>query len=106
MVLPTLLIYKRWKMKVRNLEVGKVVLLRYPGQFKSDYPLGKVVEVHPSADGLVRQVSVQFRKRNPKKSPAAYNVKPPLLKKVAVHLLHRLELVDQELHQAGKRPKG
>ena len=105
-VLPTLLIYKRWKMKVRNLEVRKVVLLRYPGQFKSDYPLAKVVEVHPSADGLVRQVSVQFRKRNPKESPAAYKVKPPLMKRVAVHLLHRLELIDQELHQAGDGPNG
>ena len=52
-------------MKARNLEVGEVVLLRYPGQFKSDYTLAKVVEAHPSAEGLVRQVSVQFRKRSP-----------------------------------------
>ena len=104
-VLPTLFSYKRWKMKTKNLEVGEIVLLKYPGQFKDDYTIAKVIEVHPSADGLVRQVTVQFRKRNPRESSTVYKSKPLLQEKVAVHRLHRLELVDEELHQVGDAAK-
>ena len=80
-VLPTLFSYKKWKMKVKNLEV------------------------HPSADGLVRQVTVGFRKKNPRESSAVYKSKPLLQEKVAVHRLHRLQLVDEDLHQVGDAVK-
>ena len=104
-VLPTLFSYKRWKMKVKNLEVGEIVLLKYPGQFKDDYTIAKITEVHPSADGLVRQVTVGFRKKNPRESSAVYKSKPLLQEKVAVHRLHRLQLVDEDLHQVSDAVK-
>ena len=92
-------------MKVKNLEVGEIVLLKYPGQFKDDYTIAKIIEVHPSADGLVRQVTVGFRKKNPRESSAVYKSKPLLQEKVAVHRLHRLQLVDEDLHQVGDAVK-
>ena len=97
-VLPTLFSYKRWKTKQRNLEIGELVMLKYPGQFKDDYCIAKVTEVHPSEDGLVRQVTVEFKKKNSRESPSIYKSKPLIQEKVAVHRLHRLQLVDEDAH--------
>ena len=94
-VLPTLFTYKRWKKKQENLVVGDIVLLRYAGHFKDDYCLARVSEVHPDDEGLVRVVTVQFRKKNPRESKSVYRAKPLLSEKVAVHRLHRLDLADE-----------
>ena len=99
-VWPTLFSYKRWKDKKENMAVGDLVLLNYPGQFKDDYTIAKVIEVHPSKDGLVRQVTVTYRKRKSKESPLVCKSKPLIEERVAVHRLHRLGLIDEELHQA------
>ena len=45
------------------MAVGDLVLLKYPGQFKDDYTIAKVTEVHPSEDNLVRKVTIDYRKR-------------------------------------------
>ena len=63
-VWPTLFSHKKWKVKKDNLVVGDLVMLKYPGQFKDDYTMAKVTEVHPGDDGLVRQVTVSYRKKN------------------------------------------
>ena len=97
-VLPTLFSYKRWKTREKNLEVGELVMLKYPGQFKDDYCIAKVTEVHPSEDGLVRSVTVEFKKKNSRESPSVYKSKPLIQEKVAVHRLHRLQLVDEDAH--------
>ena len=100
-VLPTLFSYKRWKVKQKNLEVGELVMLRYPGNYKDDYCIAKVTAVHPSEDGLVRQVTVEYRKKNSREVTEVYKSKPPISEKVAIHRLHRLHLVDEELqHRA------
>ena len=46
---------------MENLEVGELVLLKYPGEFKDDDTMAKVVEVHPNVDGLVGQVTIHFK---------------------------------------------
>ena len=57
--------------------------------------------VHPGEDGLVRQVTVEYRKKNSKEAATVYKSKPPISEKVAIHRLHRLYLVDEELqHRA------
>ena len=68
-------------------------MLKYPGQFKDDYCFAKIIEVHPSEDGMVRQVTVEFKKKNTRESPSVYKSKPHTKEKVAVHRLHRLQLV-------------
>ena len=54
-----------------------------------------MVEVHPDYGGLIRVVTVVFRKRNPKESKSVYVSKPPLREQVAVHGLYRLDLADE-----------
>ena len=102
-VLPTLFSYKKWKVKQENIKAGELVMLKYPGQFKDDYCIAKVTEVHPSEDGLVRQVSVSYRKKNSRESPTVCKSKPLITEKVAIHRLHRLQLADEAvLLDAGK----
>ena len=96
-VLPTLFSYKKWKVQQKNLEVGELVMLRYPGHFKDDYCIAKVSDVHPGDDGLVRQVTVSYRKKNSRESPSVFRSKPLIAERVAVHRLHRLHLADEEL---------
>ena len=94
-VLPTLFSYKKWKVKKDNIKVGELVMLRYHKQFKDDYCLAKVTGVHPDEDGLVRKVTVSYKKRNPRESPLIYKSKPLISEQVAIHRLHRLDLADE-----------
>ena len=95
-VLPTLFTYKKWKRKQTNLQVGDIVMMQYPGHFKDDYTLAKVSAVHPDDEGLVRVVTVQYRKKDPRESSRIYKSKPLLSEQVAIHRLHRLDLADEE----------
>ena len=101
-VLPTLFSYKKWKVKKQNLKVGDLVMLRYQKQFKDDYCLAKVTEVHPDDDNMVRKVTVSFRKRNPKESKMIYNFKPLISEQVAIHRLHKLDLADEDVLRQGQ----
>ena len=57
--LPNLLERKKWNTLRRNLEVGDLVLLADESFPRGKWPLGRVVEVMPSRDGLVRTVRVK-----------------------------------------------
>ena len=96
-VLPTLLSYRRWKTPKENIRVGELVLVRYPNQFKDDYCLAKVIKAEPGEDGLVRKVTVTYRKKNPKESSHTYKSKPLISEIMAIHRLHRLDIVDEEI---------
>jgi hypothetical protein len=50
----------------RNVRVNDICLIRYKSKVKSSYRLGRVIEVHTSADGLVRKVTLQYRLPNEK----------------------------------------
>ena len=73
-------------------------MLRYPGQFKDDYCLAKVITAKPDDDNLVRKVTVTFKKKNPRESLAVCKSKPMITEEVAIHRLHRLQLIDDEFH--------
>ena len=94
-VLPNLFSYKKWRTKKENLKVGELVILRYNKQLKDDYCLAEVTEVHPDDDGLVRKVTVSYRKKNPRESAGIYKSKPLLCEQAAIHRLHRLDLADE-----------
>ena len=89
-VLPTLMPIKRWKQKRDNLNVGDVVMMLYPGQFKNDYRLAKVTKIHPDKKGLVRTVSVSYRRRDSREQPRVYKSKPLIEEKVSVQRLSLL----------------
>ena len=57
--LSTLRRYTKWHHPTRNPQVGDVVILQEDNLIPSKWPLGKIVEVHPGSDGLVRVVQVK-----------------------------------------------
>ena len=102
-VLPTLFCYRKWKLKQKNLEVGELVMLRYPGNFKDDYCVAKITAVHPGEDDLVREVTVSYKKKDSREPVEVYKSKPLISEKVSVHRLHRLHLVDEGLCESSKQ---
>ena len=96
-VLPTLFSFRKWKVKKENIAVGELVMLRYPGQFKDEYCLAKVIKAVPDGDNLVRKVTVTYKKKNPKESPSICKSSAMITEEVAIHRLHRLELFDDEV---------
>ena len=56
--LPSLTERKKWKEKKLNLTKGDVVLLAEPNQRRGVWPLGRITDVHPGRDKLVRAVTV------------------------------------------------
>ena len=59
--LPTLQQRRRWTRAEPNVRVGDVALIMDDDAPRSQWPLGRVVETHESADGLVRKVTLRVR---------------------------------------------
>jgi hypothetical protein len=57
---PKLKARQKWTKQTVNLKVDDVVLI-VENCRRSDWPIGRILEVFPSADGLVRKVRVQTR---------------------------------------------
>ena len=51
--------YNKWHRTSKNLKIGDVVVLQEDNLLPLKWPLGKIVEVHPGKDGLVRVVQVK-----------------------------------------------
>ena len=66
--LQLLQIRQKWTEKKRNLRVGDVVLLKEDGATRGKWPMGRVLEVHPGQDGLVRSITVKTDKTSLKRS--------------------------------------
>ena len=59
--LPAMQRRQKWTTAKQNPEVGDVVLVTDDELPRSQWPLGRVTEIHQSRDGLVRKVSVRVR---------------------------------------------
>ena len=51
-------------------------MIEYPNPVKDDYRVGRVTKTHPDKSGLVRTVTVTFRKRDVREDPVKYKTKP------------------------------
>ena len=71
-------------------------MLHYEGNIKSDYRLAKVLEVHPDSRGLVRTVTIGYRRRNKKEKAEVYQKKPLVQEQVALQRLCLLVPKDEE----------
>ena len=89
-MLPTLMPMNRWKKKKDNLEVGDVVMMLYSGNLKNDYRLARVLRTHPDVKGLVRTVTVGFRRKDSREKLDVYKSKPLVEEQVAVQRLSLL----------------
>lgn len=51
---------KKWRQAGRNLSIGDYVAEIKPGVKNLDWSTGRIVQVYPGTDGLVRAVDVQL----------------------------------------------
>ena len=51
---------QKWFEPQRNFKVGDLVLIAEESH-RGNWPMGRVIAVHPGPDGLVRHVSVKVR---------------------------------------------
>ncbi|KAK6191002.1 hypothetical protein SNE40_002752 [Patella caerulea] len=58
---PSLVNQQKWLTSNRNLQPGDVVLIADRNTLRSEYRLGLVKDVFPSADGKVRKVSLSYK---------------------------------------------
>ena len=70
---------------MRNLEVGDVCLLFYPGSVSWKYKLVRVIEVHPDKRGLVHTASIIYKKKVPKEKLDHISQKSMVKEKVGVY---------------------
>ena len=59
--LPRINVRKKWFHPRHNLKREDVVMMVEPDANRGDWPLGRVTEVYPGEDGLVRVVRVKSR---------------------------------------------
>ena len=57
---PTLMKQSKWNNQERFLRVGDIVLVADSNTVRGEYRLARVSSVHPSVDGIVRKVSVEY----------------------------------------------
>ena len=59
--LPTLAERSKWKTEFRNFQVDDVVVIPVDRQPRAQWPLGRVVDVHPDDKGKVRSVTLKTK---------------------------------------------
>ena len=79
-VFPTLLPNNKWRNEERNLNVGDVVMIKFPRMKVAEYKLGRVVKVHYDRNGLVRSVTVNYRVKDAREDN--YVCKPRLKEEI------------------------
>ena len=96
LVLKTLVPIRRWRKAKRNLCEGDVVLIEYANPVKDEYRVGRILKVHPDSSGLVRTVTIAYRKRDIRESPEQYKSKPLVQEKMAVQRLSLLVPISEQ----------
>ena len=64
--MPSLVPCYKWLQRHRIIKVGDVCLIRYKNEIRATYRLGRVIEVQPGSDGIVRKVILQYKLQNEK----------------------------------------
>ena len=58
----------KWKEKRGNVEIGRLILIKEDNLPPAQWKLGRIIETHPGADGLVRVVTVKTAQGNLKRA--------------------------------------
>ena len=75
----------KWNHSRRNLSVGDIVISKEDERVRNQWPLARVVEVYPSADGCVRKVNIM--KVNGELDKQGRRQKPPTFLNRPIHKL-------------------
>ena len=93
-VWPHLVPCKKWRSVSRNLAVGDVCLLSFPGALTGKFKLVRVVEIHPDGNGIVRTVSINIRKSNTREKPTEFFKNSMIKEKVGIQRLIVIQPAD------------
>ena len=66
---------QKWHTAVRNPQIGDVVIVQDSNLLKSIWKLGKIVQIQPSKDKIVRDVVVRYRGMNAQGNDCDIDVK-------------------------------
>ena len=69
------------------MQIGDICLLFYPGSLTGKYKLVRVEEVHPDSQGVVRTVSIKYKKRLKNEKAEQYSKKAMVVERVGVQRL-------------------
>ena len=58
---PSLIVRQKWHVQKRNIQIDDIVLIQDLNAVRGHWQLGKVTQVHPSNDNVVRQVNVSYK---------------------------------------------
>ena len=58
---PSLVVRQKWHVDKRNVLVGDIVLLQDSNAVRGHWKLARVSQAHPSSDGKVRSVEVEYK---------------------------------------------
>lgn len=75
--LTTLQVRSKWKENSTNLAINDIVLIKDDNQPPTCWPLGKVIQIHPGTDSVVRVVTLKTMKGSLQR-PVAKLVKLPI----------------------------
>lgn len=64
--LSSLQVRNKWNREASNIKIGDLVLINEPST--SNWPLGRVIEVHPGSDDLVRVVTIKLQNSTVKRA--------------------------------------
>ena len=59
--LPYLTERRKWLVKRLNLEIGDIVIISDPRSPRGHWPMGRIIKVHPDAEGVVRSAIVKTK---------------------------------------------
>ena len=62
-------------------------MVDYANALKDDYRIARVSKTHPDQSGLVRTVTVEYRKRDVREDPVKYKSKPLVQELMSVQRL-------------------
>ena len=90
----------KWHTTKSNLKKGDIVLIQDSNQIRGQWELGKVSEVFPGEDGIVRKVQVAYKNPKPGKPPHMYNGRGYITVERSVNRLVLLLPVDEKEQQS------
>ena len=96
LVLPTLVPIRRWRKAKQNLHEGDVVLIEFANPVKDEYRVGRILKTHPDTSGLVRTVTVVYRKKDIRDTVEQYRSKPLIQEDMAVQRLCLLVPISEQ----------
>ena len=57
----------KWNKNNANIQIGQIVLIKNENLSSFKWPLGKIIELHPGADGIVRVVTIKSQQNTIKR---------------------------------------